>query len=115
MDENVPKMGPARRAVALVTLPIFLIACALLGPLALLGVAVDIYDGEVLFRSSNRQGNPVHYRWDTQPAAFLFTIGMWLTIALAFLSCVRPLYRRLKAIWSQPRDTRDKRGHDEAT
>jgi hypothetical protein len=98
-------MKPAPRPVRLVICAALLAGCAMLGPLTLLSVVKSIQDGEVLFTTVGRDGRPIYDRWDTQPVAFVFTIGMWLTLALAFFSGIRPMFRRLKAAWLEGKES----------
>jgi len=95
---DIAQWSRRRRIVGLIACAVLLIGCLVLGPLTLLALWIDMQDGEVYFHQ-NVHGR-IYHRWDTQPVAFVFTIGMWLTLALLFFSGIRPTIRQWKKIRS---------------
>ena len=58
----------------------------------LAGVIQAVLTGEVTVK---REGHTpaIIYHWDHEPIKFLFGVGMWTGLAVAFLSFVRPMAR----------------------
>ena len=95
---DIAQWSRRRRIVGLIAGVVILVACAVLGPLTLLALWIDIQDGEIYFHQTVH--GPIYHRWDREPVAFAFTVGMWLTLALLFFSGIRPTIRQWKKIRS---------------